>query len=62
MDDFSRFILGWDLKVDMTGSSLEDVLQQAVDFTGMTTGQRSCRITVQATFPSNSMNISDWWA
>jgi transposase InsO family protein len=36
MDDFSRFILGWDLKTDMTGESLEDVVQQAVDFTGMT--------------------------
>jgi len=36
MDDFSRFILGWDLKSDMSGGSLEDVVQQAVDFTGMT--------------------------
>jgi len=36
MDDFSRFILGWDLKTDMTGGSLEDVVQQAIDFTGMT--------------------------
>ena len=36
MDDFSRFILAWDLKVDMAGASLEDVVQQAVDFTGMT--------------------------
>jgi putative transposase len=36
IDDFSRFILGWDLKSDMTGGSLEDVMQQAVDFTGMT--------------------------
>jgi len=36
MDDFSRFILSWDLKTDMTGGSLEDVVQQAVDFTGMT--------------------------
>jgi transposase InsO family protein/transposase-like protein len=35
LDDFSRFILGWDLKTDMTGSSLEDVVQKAVDFTGM---------------------------
>lgn len=35
MDDHSRFILGWDLKVDMTAGSLEDVVQQAVDFTGM---------------------------
>ena len=36
MDDFSRFILGWNLKTDMTSRSLEDVVQQAVDFTGMT--------------------------
>ncbi len=36
MDDFSRLILGWDLKIDMAGSSLEDVVQQAIDFTGMT--------------------------
>jgi len=36
LDDFSRFILSWDLKTDMTGGSLEDVVQQAVDFTGMT--------------------------
>jgi putative transposase len=35
MDDFSRFILSWDLKTDMSGGSLEDVVQQAVDFTGM---------------------------
>jgi len=35
MDDYSRLILGWDLKIDMTGGSLEDVVQQAVDFTGM---------------------------
>jgi len=36
MDDFSRFILGWELKVDMAGGSLGEVVQQAVDFTGMT--------------------------
>jgi len=36
MDDYSRFILGWDLKVDMAAGSLTDVVQQAVDFTGMT--------------------------
>jgi putative transposase len=36
MDDFSRFILGWELKVDMAGESLGEVVQQAVDFTGMT--------------------------
>jgi putative transposase len=36
MDDFSRLILGWDLKTDMTGGSLEDVVQLAVDATGVT--------------------------
>lgn len=36
MDDCSRFILAWDLKANMAGSSLEDVVQQAVDLTGMT--------------------------
>jgi transposase InsO family protein/transposase-like protein len=36
MDDCSRFILAWDLKIDMAGGSLEDVVQQAVDLTGMT--------------------------
>ena len=36
MDDYSRFILAWDLKVDMAGGSLEDVVQLAVDATGMT--------------------------
>ena len=36
MDDFSRFILAWELKTDMTAGSLTDVVQQAVDLTGMT--------------------------
>ena len=35
MDDFSRYILGWELKRDMTADSLIDVVQQAVDSTGM---------------------------
>lgn len=35
IDDFSRYILGWELKRDMTASSLIDVVQQAVDATGM---------------------------
>ncbi len=35
MDDFSRYILGWELKRDMTADSLIDVAQQAVDTTGM---------------------------
>lgn len=36
MDDFSRFILAWQLKLDMTAGSLIDVVQEAVDLTGMT--------------------------
>ena len=35
MDDFSRYILAWELKIDMTADSLIDVVQQAVDITGM---------------------------
>jgi putative transposase len=35
MDDFSRYILAWDLKTDMAAGSLIDVVQQAVDATGM---------------------------
>ena len=36
MDDYSRFILAWELKSDMAACSLIDVVQKAVDFTGMT--------------------------
>ena len=36
MDDFSRFILAWQLKTDMSANSLIDVTQEAVDQTGMT--------------------------
>jgi transposase InsO family protein len=36
MDDYSRFILAWELKNDMAAGSLIDVVQKAVDFTGMT--------------------------
>ena len=35
MDDYSRFILAWRLQVDMTSPSLIDVVQDAVDTTGM---------------------------
>jgi putative transposase len=35
MDDYSRYILAWDLKRDMTSGSLIDVIQQAIDATGM---------------------------
>jgi transposase InsO family protein len=36
MDDYSRFILAWELKSDMAAGSLIDVVQKAVDYTGMT--------------------------
>ena len=36
MDDFSRFILAWRLQIDMTSASLIEVIQDAVDLTGMT--------------------------
>ena len=35
MDDFSRFILAWELKSDMAVCSLIDMVQHAVDLTGM---------------------------
>ncbi len=36
MDDFSRFILAWRLQRDMTSDSFIEVVQDAVDLTGMT--------------------------
>ena len=35
MDDFSRFILAWKLQMDMTSDSFIEVVQDAVDLTGM---------------------------
>jgi len=36
MDDYSRFILAWKLQRDMSADSLIEVIQEAVDATGMT--------------------------
>jgi len=36
MDDYSRFILAWELQKDMSANSLIEVIQKAVDATGMT--------------------------
>ena len=36
MDDYSRFILAWKLQKDMSANSLIEVIQDAVDTTGMT--------------------------
>ena len=35
MDDYSRFILAWKLQRDMTTDSLVEVVQEAIDITGM---------------------------
>ena len=35
MDDYSRYILAWELKSNMAAGSLIDVVQKAVDLTGM---------------------------
>ena len=37
MDDYSRYILAWELKRDMRADSLIEVVQQALDVTGMST-------------------------
>jgi transposase InsO family protein len=36
MDDYSRFILAWKLQRDMAADSLIEVIQEAIDATGMT--------------------------
>jgi transposase InsO family protein len=36
MDDYTRFILAWKLQKDMSANSLIEVVQEAVDYTGMT--------------------------
>jgi hypothetical protein len=36
MDDYSRFILAWKLQKDMSADSLIEVVQGAMDATGMT--------------------------
>jgi putative transposase len=35
LDDYSRMILAWELKMDMTSASISEVVEQAVEFTGM---------------------------
>ena len=35
LDDFSRFLLAWELKRDMTSASICEVVEQAVEWTGM---------------------------
>jgi putative transposase len=35
LDDYSRMILAWELKVDMTAQSISEVVEDAVEWTGM---------------------------
>jgi putative transposase len=35
LDDYSRMILAWELKTDMTSASISEVVERAVEFTGM---------------------------
>jgi putative transposase len=35
LDDYSRMILAWELKTDMTSVSISEVVERAVEFTGM---------------------------
>jgi putative transposase len=34
-DDYSRIILAWELKTDMTSASISEVVERAVEWTGM---------------------------
>lgn len=35
LDDYSRFLLAWELKTDMTSASISEVVERAVEWTGM---------------------------
>ena len=35
LDDYSRYILAWELKTDMTSASISEVVERAVEWTGM---------------------------
>ncbi|MBI3668448.1 MAG: transposase family protein [Acidobacteria bacterium] len=35
LDDYARFILAWGLKTDMTAESISEVVEQAVEATGL---------------------------
>ena len=35
LDDYSRFILAWGLKTDMTAASISELVEQAVEWAGM---------------------------
>jgi transposase InsO family protein len=43
LDDYSRFILAWDVKPDLTAASISDVVQRAVEWTGLPQAPRDAR-------------------
>ena len=67
LDDFSRFILAHKLQRDMTSDSFIEVVQDAVDKTGMTEvpveeRTRLLATTALATCPEPLETTSGWWA
>ena len=68
MDDYSRFILAHRLQRDMTADSLIEVVQDAVDTTGMDTvpvqdqTRLSSRTMGRDTSPGPSVSTCGWWA
>ena len=68
MDDYSRFILAHKVQRDMTAGSLIEVVQHAVDETGMDqgastrSGPGSSRIMDLDTSRVPSANTCRWWA
>ena len=67
MDDFSRFILAWKLQRDMTSDSFIEVVQDAVDLTGMTEVPMEDRTRTPRTVPDRTnqresiLACSYWW-
>jgi transposase InsO family protein len=43
LDDYSRFILAWDLKAEQTAEAISEGVQQAVEWTGMREAPRDVR-------------------
>ena len=62
MDDFSRLILSWKLQRDMTSDSFIEVVQDAVDLTGMTEVPLDDRTRAVVSLPNcRREGFSTWW-
>ena len=60
MDDFSRFILSWKLQRDMTSDSFIEVVQDAVDLTGMADVPLDDRTLALVSLPSCCSPTMGW--